>query len=338
MSITTNIYAELLKDSQKTSEIKKSRLSRCLNLNSNLEIIYSIEISTSMREMYIKIGSDRKEYDFPKWKGISIEYAKVKEYNGTDWYLQLRQLPKYESYIFEIIAEDMRKTIAQENKEKDVTTLIIEVLKQWKNFFLMERELVLSQERQQGLFGELMMIKELIEEYGSDALNYWSGANDETHDFYIFSHAIEVKTTSTKSPYKICISSEYQLDKMDINGMLFLRFFALRKSESEGIKIPELVNEIEVMLKNEIKLLERFELYLDKYGYFKAWKEFYSTGFFVRECMDYFVDEDFPAINKTSLKTGIADVKYSVNIELCQKHFITKQQLFEYIGGENYDH
>ena len=68
--------------------------------------------------------------------------------------------------------------------------------------------------------------------------------NDETHDFYIASNAVEVKTTGTQAPYFAQISSEYQLDNSDVPGKLFLRFYAFRKSQSTGEKLPEIIARI----------------------------------------------------------------------------------------------
>lgn len=41
----------------------------------------------------------------------------------------------------------------------------------------------------------------------------WAGPRNETHDFYIGSNAVEVKTTVKHAPYQAHINSEYQLDK-----------------------------------------------------------------------------------------------------------------------------
>ena len=54
----------------------------------------------------------------------------------------------------------------------------------------------MSEERQQGLYGELLFLGECLDSQGVGAVSHWAGSEDETHDFYFGPHAVEVKTTS----------------------------------------------------------------------------------------------------------------------------------------------
>ena len=94
----------------------------------------------------------------------------------------------------------------------------------------------MSEERQQGLYGELLFLSECLDSQGLEAVSHWAGSEDETHDFYFGSHAVEVKTTSAQAPYFAHISSEYQLDNSDIPGKLFLRFFNHFAEVTAGVK------------------------------------------------------------------------------------------------------
>ena len=85
----------------------------------------------------------------------------------------------------------------------------------------------MTEKRQQGLYGELLFLSECLDSYGLESVSHWAGSEDETHDFYFGSHAVEVKTTSMQAPYFASISSEYQMDNSDLPGKLFLRFYAL---------------------------------------------------------------------------------------------------------------
>lgn len=71
-----------------------------------------------------------------------------------------------------------------------------------------------------GSDGELLFLEECHEAFGPMALSQWAGSSDEAHDFYFSSNAAEVKTTASQAPYYAHISSEYQLDNNDIQGIL----------------------------------------------------------------------------------------------------------------------
>lgn len=66
--------------------------------------------------------------------------------------------------------------------------------------FAADKELVMSEERQQGLYGELLFLGECLDSQGVGAVSHWAGSEDETHDFYFGPHAVEVKTTSAQAP------------------------------------------------------------------------------------------------------------------------------------------
>jgi predicted AAA+ superfamily ATPase len=95
-----------------------------------------------------------------------------------------------------------------------------DTLGKWKKFFALNTEIIMSEQMQEGLYGELLVLQKLIYKFGEEAVSYWSGADKETHDFYINGSAVEVKTTASKSTEKIRISSEHQLNPSDVVGTL----------------------------------------------------------------------------------------------------------------------
>lgn len=329
MSYSTDIYGEILLDAKKWGVSTKSRLTRCKQLENGIAIVYAIATSGLSRELYIEIGEKPSSADFPHWNGIGIGIAKMLEYsNDEQYYFVMTQPPLSEGYIFEIVVEDLRTALNKLDSNKESLKCIESVLLKWKKFFLLDKDIKMTSERQQGLFGELLMLKELIEVFGTSSINHWAGSNDETHDFYIKSHAVEVKTTSVKAPYNIHISSEYQLDNHDVGGKLYLRFYAMRKSESDGMTLPELISQIEDLLSNTTTEKNQFHEKIEKYGYISAGAELYTTGFFVREEKSYLVAGDFPRLTCADIKKGIANITYLVNINMCQNYEISKELLF----------
>ena len=336
MSYTSEIYEALLKSAEDT-EHGKSRLARRLRMSNDIVLIFAVDKIEYSLELYIQADEVPKNNAFPHWKGIEIGVASLPEYSDDiAEYVLLKQTYQSEIHIFQVVIEDIKQALEALEDSKEMIFCLATVLAKWRNFFLLEKDIRLSQEREQGLLGELIFLKQLLDICGYEAITYWTGCNDETHDFYIKGNAVEVKTTAQKSPYKIAISSEYQLDAKDVLNNLYLQFFALRKSESDGFTLPEAVHNIEDALASDVKSLQQFEQKLQKYGYLKACEEMYQTGYFIRESGLYIVNSDFPRIEKSELNAGISNVTYAVSIDMCQKFLIPDAIKSILKGGDSY--
>ena len=195
----------------------------------------------------------------------------------------------------------------------------------------------MSLERQQGLYGELLFLEECLEELGESAVSHWAGSNDETHDFYIASNAVEVKTTGTQAPYFAHISSEYQLDNSDVPGKLFLRFYAFRKSQSTGEKLSEIIARIRQHLFASQNVLQQFNTKVQKYGYLAEAAEHYSTGYFVRDHYYFGVTEGFPRIIKKEIPAGITALSYAVGVSQCIPFAQERSAVFTMLKGGTID-
>ncbi|MEG1567355.1 MAG: PD-(D/E)XK motif protein [Anaerovoracaceae bacterium] len=324
MSYTSDIYVEILK-AAKENEQGKSRLARRLKMDNGAVIIFAVDKITRALELYVHIEKSPDNISFPRWKGVEIGIATLPEYGDSlGDCIFLKQSDQSEGYIFEIIVEDLRVSIEKLRNLKSITGCFSSVLTKWRNFFLLEKDILLSKERELGLLGELTLLKQLIEIYGAVAVSFWSGCNDETHDFYIQGSAIEVKATAQKAPYKANISSEYQLDTQDVLHDLYLQFYAFRKSESDGFTLPEIVQEVELLLVSDTAYLQQFHEKVEQYGYLSACAELYSTGYFDREDNLYKVGTGFPRIERSKLESGLSNVIYSVSMDMCQRFLVTE--------------
>ncbi|WP_110953775.1 PD-(D/E)XK motif protein [Anaerosinus massiliensis] len=336
MSYTSEVYETLL-EAAKDAGQGKSRLARRLKMSNGIVIIFAVDKSNYLLELYIQTDELPKKNTFPHWKGVEIGVARLPEYgDDVTEYVLLKQSYQSEGNIFQIISEDIRMVLEKLEDSQEVLPCFSAVLTKWRNFFLLEKDFQLSQEREQGLLGELIFLKQLLEMCGHEAITYWAGCNEETHDFYIKGNAVEVKTTAQKSPYKVNISSEYQLDTKDVLNSLYLQVFALRRSESDGFTLSDAVHDIEATLISDSQCFQQFEQKLEKYGYLKAYEELYQTGYFIRENCMYIVDSDFPKIEKSELDTGVSNVSYIVNIDMCQK-FLVSDGIQVILKGENTD-
>jgi hypothetical protein len=319
MTLTHNYY-ENLRDSLKKGN--HSYLSRIYTTSYGLSLIYAMMRDNERRALYFP--SDEKAIDnMPQCKGLSIRKVHLYEYSPVDYYCEIAQSPGSEGYIFEIIIEDIRKNVDELMSEQKIAASTASRLLKWKSFFAQERNVLLSSERQQGLYGELLFLKELIGIYGSAAVSFWTGSDYETHDFYMRGNAVEVKTTSTKAPYKMHISSEYQLDDSEVSGSLLINFYALRKSSADGETLPEIVRSIRNIVNDNPSMSKKFDSDLEAYGYYDGLEDKYQTDYHVREEHTYRISNGFPRIVKSSLAAGITGCTYDVSINDCTLYEIS---------------
>ncbi len=333
MSFTADVYNGILSDISAGTGQTSPFAMRLVKFDNGIMIAFAVNIATRMRSAFLSVTSEAPKSRFPHWKGVEIEIAKLPAYGTEAAFVGLSQLPNSASDIFEIVVEDLRSQLeAAENAEESLS-VIIRVLTKWREFFASDKELLMSEERQQGLYGELLFLSECLDSQGLEAVSHWAGSEDETHDFYFGSHAVEVKTTSTQAPYFASISSEYQMDDSDVPGKLFLRFYALRTSQSGGEKLPERIATIRSRLCEDISVLQKFDEKLKKYGYFDEAADSYIAGYYQRDLYCFAVESGFPRITKEAVPLGVADLTYRISIMLCMPYAQDIKSVFEVLKG-----
>lgn len=328
MTLTHKIYEELFS----ASEYEKQQISKRYDVEKQY-LIFAAEKTNGTRHLYFGVNQDELD-SIPKCNGIEIGVVQLPEYEVGTCFCDLAQSYGSEAYIFETIVEDIRAKIV-EKPHVDAITIVTTTLYKWKEFFAKNREILMSPERQQGLYGELRFLEELIMLKGTKAVLCWTGCNYETHDFYVDKNAIEVKTTVSKAPYKMHISSEYQLDTNEVEGSLYVRFYAFRKSEASGEQLEEIVQRIRTALIDNPHALSKFNEGLEEYGYFDAVSDRYIIGYSDRIEETFLVREGFPRITPQKLGEGVSNCVYDVWVEACRSFRIGKAGINEIITGEN---
>lgn len=338
MSFTADVYKGILLDiSSGTSQTSPFGM-RLVQFDNGIKIAFAVSIATRMRSAFLSVTSEAPKNRFPRWKGVEIEIATLPAYGVDTHFVALSQLPNSAGDIFEIVVEDLRSQLEAAESAEESLAVIIRVLTKWKEFFAADKELLMSEERQQGLYGELLFLSECLDSQGLEAVSHWAGSEDETHDFYFGSHAVEVKTTSAQAPYFASISSEYQMDNSDIPGRLFLRFYALRKSRSGGEKLPERIAAIRSRLCKEVSVLHKFDEKLKKYGYFDEAADSYTVGYYQRDLYCFAVENGFPRITKEAVPLGVADLTYRISVMLCMPYAQDIKAVFKVLkGGSEHD-
>lgn len=328
MNRTSEIYYSLLQDIQTKHFGLDEVICRKYTCTNGIGLIYSISFRERMRALAISADKIIDEEYFPLWKGIRIAFVTLPEYDDpSQQYITLQQMPETEAYIFEIVIEDLRRTMEMLPSYDKMVDTVLNVLKKWKIFFSKGQMPILTKRESQGLYGELLFLRELVHHLGFNSVNNWySGHN--THDFYIGQHAVEVKTSAKQAPYYAHINSEYQLDDSDVNGSLYLKMYALRIDECGGQRLPEIINDIRNLLNSDSAALAMFNKKLKAAGYLDAAEDYYKDGYTIRDTYLFDVKPGFPRLIKADLPDGIYHIEYDVSISEGLKYAVEANEIF----------
>jgi len=339
MSCLTDIFKDIENDFSTFQYEGKLCLSRRRVLENKCNIILYLYRNDLTREVAIELQNDYKEDEIkglPKWKGMEQRLCSIQDNGKEAKYLVFEQLKEYESYIFEVVLNDLLENIGVV-QSKDILYAMNGVLSKWKQFFQIQLELVMTEVKQQGLYTELILLERLIKWRGAKTVMAWTGCEAETHDFYLDSNAIEVKSSSAKGPFKVTINSEYQLDNQDVIGILYILFISIRKSKIDGEKLPDIVERIEKLLGASSNFLNEFKSKLLKYGYLIDYPELYKVCFNNREELYYKVEDGFPKITTRNIPKGIGNIEYTVSLDACKQYQITNENFHREIGVNTND-
>ena len=325
INVIENIKNDFAKEQYRNSIV----LTRRYVLAKENVISVSLNKNTGLCEMSIDIPEKTTSEELnslPKWKGLEGKDNIVSPKTGTKRILSFEQLQGYDQAIFVNVMQDVCENLECVDKEGCVST-VKKTLQKWRVFFQFEKDYVLSTNVQQGLYSELWVLEKLISQNCSKALEYWTGYNSESHDFYVGKDAIEVKSSSVKGPEKVKISNEYQLDDTGVIGLLYLIYLNMKKSEADGEVLPDIVERI--MLQLDYSQKDLFKDKLFKVGYVYSMPELYTYHFRVREESCFMVTDKFPRITPKNVNKGIGAVEYVLSLDACRSYMIEVESFYK---------
>ena len=211
--------------------------------------------------------------------------------------------------IFKAFSATLVENIDEQLDYKDVGLIVNETIDSYKNYFSGVKN-SLGELEQQGLFGELLFLKEELEKGNDNALDCWEGIYKNKHDFVFSNKSIEIKTTRNQSRLDIHISNENQLDNSHVNELNLIVYRLERVSV--GKTVYDLFNEILPLISpNKVNL---FKSKLIKVGMNLDDTENYITFRRVNKYV-FNVNNEFPKIDKNQCGDRIFEVKYYVSLD-----------------------
>jgi hypothetical protein len=212
--------------------------------------------------------------------------------------------------------------------------LVFSHLKRWQTFLSKQGKQILSKGQIIGLYGELLFLRELLDNGVSNgkAVDSWTGPDRSHHDYLINDTAFEIKSLSGLERNSVSISSE---DQLDFPGKrLFLRTYQIRESGSSanGESLNDAVDSVASMMSEDSAALTMFEAKLMEAGYVKL-DEYSGPRWTVVTSDTYLVSDGFPKVTRSGLPPGVMNVSYDIALENLEAFRVSESEAREATDG-----
>lgn len=272
----------------------------------------TLEIDPGRQEVRLISPASGGEPDVASYERIGVERISVIGRQG-DWYRLTVDATRmhYEAYVLIVSIVD------QLESGTSFRHAVSESLAGLKGLLAGRKRL--SDEKEAGLFGELLVLRHAIEVAGEDeAIAAWLGPLAEEHDFGFEAFDAEVKTTRSEGRVHV-IGSESQLQPSAGRSLYLVSVQISPAGASQaGETLAEAVAETRTRLD---RTRRAFDVNLDRAGWSDDAADLYRTKFKVRSTpRAYVVDEQFPAITGARLdevvpqRILVSGVSYRVDV------------------------
>lgn len=292
-----------------TGQAQGRALQRRVPTTVGFDMFIGVTANQGLRSISAVSPQPISDGDLPRFQGLKA--VATPDSVGTQVTLSTT-VPSFND-LFTVIAQDIAEAAGAADSADLACTRFIARLHSWQRFFRAYPDEGLSRERQQGLYGELVFVRDYLIPFGGP-ITSWAGGDPVSRDFNFGLWAVEVKTSATKQPQSISISSELQLDGKGLSN-LFLWHLSIDRAEGQGQTLPEVV----AMVRNSVSQAERntFEVKLLEAGYLDEHATRYLDGYLERERNIFEVRELFPRIQERDLLPGVGNVRYSIVVDQC---------------------
>ncbi|MNJ16986.1 hypothetical protein D3C77_112570 [compost metagenome] len=253
----------------------------------------------------------------PKGQGFRMERANLGEALDSYQWLAIVRQPSGPLDLFAAVVCDLAGLLSctGDMTESQLYQNLLARVRGWQEFMRKGRD-GLSTEAEQGLVGELCLLRSLIEEgvFPISAIDAWKGPQDGLHDFLFGAGSIEVKSTIAIEGFPISIASLDQLDDSQ-SSPLYLAGVRLEVNDT-GMTLPELVGSFRTILKLDSAALHKFELNLIDAGYLDMHRDTYIRRFTLQELKILLVNSDFPRLIHANVPAAVRWATYQLDISI----------------------
>jgi hypothetical protein len=277
------------------------------------------------RELVIEArGVSFDSNDLPTFENLSLVVKSIA--NGTCIGLTLTDNELVRS--FSVMCFDIAERSRQGESVEAAVVIAIECLRSWASLLKRRSKTGLTRNEAMGLWGELSVLKNLVEIKQSNEyliIQGWRGPNGDQRDIGFNGTRIEIKTQLSTKALGLRISSLEQLNEQGEN----LRVVLNRISPSEGgSSLAELIQKTELLLAINRSALSEFERKIELAG-FDTELDNCKEPFALDELFVFDVRDDFPRLTPGNVPVGIKNAEYEITGSAISSFQITWDQLLE---------
>jgi len=264
-----------------------------------------------------------------KFKAVKKEKVSIEYFSNTNYLLMTLIDGEYNNLFDDLIVSIFNAI--KDIEEVDVySKVFIRTFYQWVLFFTPSSHDKLPKNLIKGIWGELIILKELIESSDSfninNVLSGWTGPYDQGHDFVYDDMNIEVKTKDVNK-VSVRISSEYQLE-VELGKKLILSIVSINDDIMNGSSLKDLVQVIKELVFNRLGDFSIFLKAIVQKGItLQNIQEYDNYRFKLLTLHDYdCLAENFPKVISANLPSSINNVNYDLNLTYLSDYLVLERE------------
>ena len=247
--------------------------------------------------------------------------------HGESFEIQLRLVSESFLALFDDLIIDLLEVVSAD-LGAGTASAVLARLRAWMSFWSRGAD-VMGKDRAAGLYGELVVLEELVAALGdSVAVTAWTGPDLQSQDFQLPQGAIEVKTSRGSGTPRVTISSEKQLMTKP-SGKLWLSVIGLdQRAQGPGETIDDIVQRLRLMITGATTDAE-FKVKLIDAGWVGEAPDVRTEKYTTTYRADFRVSPEFPRLVPGSLPLGVSKVSYELDTAVLAPHLIVAPDVKE---------
>lgn len=272
----------------------------------------------------------------PQGQGFEVSRLTSDPIGGNRIWFALARRAEGSLELFVMMTEDLVRLLeadTMQDSEDGLLRQFLSRIRAWQEFMGRHQYGVLPPEAELGLFGELVVVLQVIDAGmpALRALESWKGPLGGLQDFMLGSGGIEVKTTLSTGGFPATITSLEQLDD-SLHQPIFLAAVRVALSPS-GLTLPTMVDAMRERLSSSQDALALLEVRLMQAGFLQIAARHYSRRFAHATTAILPVRDNFPRLTRIYVHPAIRRVRYEIDLDLVEASDIGLVRALEMLGA-----
>lgn len=312
---------------------RSGRAQRRLSPTGRRDFFLGLDMQTMNRMLILKVAATSltEQIETEDTYGLVVRIA-LRESNTSEAEVALVLIDDERQDIFDLLVQDLVDASEQPVDEAEGVRRFLARLSDWQQLLRHLGPHGLSREAQQGLWGELWALREMVAPVTGlcEAVQAWRGPMGADQDFQLSGLCAEVKTSAASTLDRVEISNERQLEAPS-DMVLLLVALSVDARPSYGETLPETVRALRSEA-SSLGCLRALDARLELSGYKGEHAASYEgVGYAVLSFTPFRVEEGFPRIVSSDLRTGVGNVRYSISTAASARFVINEQRADELI-------